>query len=136
MQQEVQNIIHQISREDRASTAWSPLEDLQLISARNVIWNLAKSAAKRHTSTYFKGSPRRAADAVCRSVIADRKRIEQDIREQARREIPAVVVLQSEDKIRIIRRLMTYNSIEFISLQEVVPIQLCHMFFRLNRSSE
>ena len=115
-----------------ARAAWFPLEDLQLISARNVVWDLAKSTAKRHTSTYFKGSPRRAADAVCRSVIADRKRIEQDIREQARGEIPAaVVVLQSADKIRIIRRLMTYDSIEFISLQETVSIQLCHMFFRL-----
>ena len=112
-----------------ARAARFPLEDLQLISARNVVWDLAKSAAKRHTSTYFKGNPRHAADAVCRSVIAHRKRIEQDIREQARGEIPAAVVLQSEDKIRIIRRLMTYDSIEFISLQEVVPIQLCHMFF-------
>lgn len=109
---------------DRAS---AEIEARSGVTTIKVAMEAAKNAARNVLNS---GKFTIIADAACWSAITDRKKIEQSIKEKAWDKIPDIV-LSSEEKMKIIHKLMTYEGEELSRLRQTIPRQLCNIFFRL-----
>lgn len=96
--------------------------------ARDVGSTVAGEAAGNAKKTG--GTPQQIRHAAFQLVIIDRKKNEETLRNRAYRKIPGTV-LTTEEKMKIISRLMTYDEEKFDRLKLTIPFQLNYILFRI-----
>lgn len=109
--------------EDTLDAAWDAVRNTTLVVAQNAARIVTPNAAKGVYS-------RQMAYVICRSIILDRKKISKAVESKVKDRLPDIILI-SERKMEVIRRLMTYNDKE--RLKKTIPLQLHYILFTIER---
>lgn len=96
--------------------------------AREEVWEAARVSTTSLVLRGAKGTWRQIAEACCRSVLSHRKEIKENVRKVSWDNLPATL-LSSEQKVQIIRKLITYDGKCFERLRKTIPLQLHRICF-------
>lgn len=93
----------------------------------NVTWKSTHHEVERMAA---EKNPQQIAKVCCQSVITHRRKIEEAIKKKCWDKMPDVFI-SGEEKVGIIRTLLTYDDSRFESLKKIIPLQLHRVFFEL-----